>query len=126
MALTNAGTLVELPSSRIPSDFTAVSVSSFADYEYVSTERTLSVLKSTVENADPSTTLLAIIANGTIGINQQVSDLVTAEFDTSNTVTCYAVLTGISSNVESSATTNFYTDTAMSYICKVKFYVKSS
>ncbi len=126
MALTNEGTLVQLPSSRTPSDFTAVAVSSFSDYEYESTERTLSVLKSTVENSDPSTTLLAVISNATIGINKQVTDLVTAEFDTSNTVTCYAVLTGIKSNVESSATTDFYTDTAMSYICTVRFYVKSA
>ena len=126
MALTNAGTLVELPSSRVPSDFTAVAVSSFTDYEYESTTRTLSVLKSTVEDSDPATTLLAIIANASIGINKQVSDLVTAEFDVTNTVTCFAVLTGIDSNVAASADNDFYTDTAMSYLCTVKFYVKSA
>ena len=125
MALTNSGTLVQLPTSRVPSDFTAVAVSSFTDYEYQSTTRTLSVLKSTVQDADPATTLLAIIANATIGINKQVFDLVTAEFDTYNTVTCYAILTGIDSNVAASASNDFYTDTAMSYSCTVNFYVKS-
>ena len=125
MALTNAGTLVQLPTSRVPSDFTAVAVSSFTDFEYQSTTRTLSVLKSTVQDADPSTTLLAIISNATIGINKQVTDLVTAEFDTTNTVTCYAILTGIDSNQAASASNDFYTDTAMSYLCTVKFYVKS-
>ena len=126
MALTNAGTLVQLPSSRIPSDYTLPTVSSFTDWEYESSERTLTVLKSTVENSDRSTTLANILANATIGINKQVTDLVTAEFDVTNTVTCYAVLTGIDSNVAASGSNDFYTDTAMSYSCTVKFYVKSA
>jgi hypothetical protein len=53
MALINAGTLVQLPTSRVPLDFTAVAVSSFTDFEYESTTRTLSILKSTVQDADP-------------------------------------------------------------------------
>ena len=126
MALTNAGTLVQLPSSRIPSDYTLPTVSSFTDWEYESSERTLTVLKSTVENSDRSTTLANILANATIGTNKQVTDLVTAEFDVTNTVTCYAVLTGIDSNVAASGSNDFYTDTAMSYLCPVKFYVKSA
>jgi hypothetical protein len=126
MALTNAGTLVQLPSSRIPSDYTLPTVSSFTDWEYESSERTLTVLKSTVEDSDRSTTLANILANATIGINKQVTDLVTAEFDVTNTVTCYAVLTGIDSNVAASGSNDFYTDTAMSYSCTVKFYVKSA
>ena len=126
MALTNAGTLVQLPSSRIPSGYTLPTVSSFTDWEYESSERTLTVLKSTVQNSDRATTLANILANATIGINKQVSDLVTAEFDVTNTVTCYAVLTGIDSNVAASGSNDFYTDTAMSYSCTVKFYVKSA
>lgn len=126
MALTNAGTLVQLPSSRIPSGYTLPTVSSFNDWEYESSERTLTVLKSTVQNSDRATTLANILANATIGINKQVSDLVTAEFDVTNTVTCYAVLTGIDSNVSASGSNDFYTDTSMSYSCTVKFYVKSA
>jgi hypothetical protein len=126
MALTNAGTLVQLPTSRIPSGYTLPTVSSFSDYEYASTERTLSVLKSTVENATRATTLANILADATIGINKQVTDLVTAEFDVTNTVTCYAVLTGIDSNQAASGSNDFLTDTAMSYSCNVKFYVKSA
>lgn len=126
MALTNAGTLVQLPSSRIPSGYTLPTVSSFSDWEYESSERTLSVLKSTVENSNKATTLANILANATIGINKQVTDLVNAEFDVTNTVTCYAVLTGIDSNQAASGSTDFYNDTAMSYSCKVKFYVKSA
>lgn len=126
MALTHNGTVVQLPSSRTPSDFTAASITTFTDYEYESTERTLSVLKSTVEDSDRSTTLQNIIDNGTIGIDKQVEDLISAEFDVTNTVTSYAVLTMIDSNVAASGTNDFLTDTAMSYTCTVKFYVKSA
>lgn len=125
MALTNAGTLVQLPTSRIPTDYTLPTVSSFTDWEYESSERTLSVLKATVQDSDKATTLANILSNATIGINKQVTDLVTAEFDTSATVTCYTVLTGIDSNQAASSASDFYTDTAMSYTCTVKFYVKS-
>ena len=126
MALTNAGTTVNLPSSRVPSGFTAVAVSTFSDWEQESQVLTLSVLKSTVDNADQATTLLAIISNATIGINKQVTDLVTADWDVTRTVTVYAELTGIDSNVAANGANDFYTDTAMSYSCTVKYYVKAS
>lgn len=127
MALTHNGTVTtQLPSSRVPSDYTHATISTFTDHEYESTERTLTVLKSTVENSDRSTTLLNIIDNVTIGVDKQVEDLITAEFDVTNTVTSYAVITGIDSNQAASGSNDFYTDTAMSYSCTVKFYVKSA
>lgn len=126
MALTHNGTVVQLPSSRIPSDYTLPTVSTFTDHEYVSSSRTLTVLKSTVEDSDKSTTLSNIINNATIGIDKQVEDLISAEFDVTNTVESYAVLTMIDSNQAASGSNDFYTDTAMSYSCTVKFYVKSA
>lgn len=126
MALTHNGTVVQLPTSRVPSGYTLPTVATFTDYEYESTERTLSVLKSTVENSDKATTLQNIIDNATIGIDKQIEDLISAEFDVTNTVTSYAVLTGIDSNQAASGSNDFYTDTAMSYSCTVRFYVKSA
>lgn len=126
MALTHNGTVVQLPSSRVPSDFTAATISTFTDHEYVSSERTLTVLKSTVQNSDAATTLQNIIDNATIGLDKQIEDLITAEFDVTNTVTSYAVWTGIDSNQSPSGSNDFLTDTAMSYSCTVKFYVKSA
>jgi len=126
MALTNAGTTVNMPSSRVPSDFTEVAVSTFDDWEVESQELTLSVLKSTVEDSDPATTLLAIISNGTIGINKQITDLVTDDWDVTRTVTVYAEMTMIDSNQAASTSNDFYTDTAMSYLCTVKYYVKAT
>lgn len=126
MALTHNGTVVQLPLSRVPSDFTAASVSTFTDFEYRSGLRTFSVLKSTVENSDRATTLQNIIDNGTIGIDQQVEALINAEFDVTATVESYAVWSMVDSNQAASGTNDFLTDTAMSYTCTVEFFVKSS
>ena len=126
MALTHNGTVVQLPTSRVPSGYTLPTVSTFTDWEYESSVRTLTVLKSTVENSDKATTLSNIINDATIGIDKQVEDLISAEADVTNTVTSYAVLTGIDSNVAASGSNDFYTDTAMSYSCTVKFYWKSA
>lgn len=126
MALTHNGTVVQLPTSRVPSGYTLPTVSTFTDYEYESSERTLEVLKSTVQNSDRATTLQNIIDNATIGLDKQIEDLISAEFDVTNTVTSYAVLTMIDSNQAASGSNDFYTDTAMSYSCTVKFYVKSA
>lgn len=126
MALTHNGTVVQLPTSRVPSDYTLPTVSTFTDWEYESSVRTLTVLKSTVEDSDRATTLSNIINNATIGLDKQIEDLISAEADVTNTVTSYAVLTGIDSNVAASGSNDFYTDTAMSYSCTVKFYWKSA
>lgn len=126
MALTHNGTVVNLPTSRVPSGYTLPTVSTFTDYEYESSERILTVLKSTVENSDKATTLSNIINNATIGLDKQIEDLISAEFDVTNTVESYAVLTMIDSNQAASGSNDFYTDTAMSYSCTVKFYVKSA
>ena len=126
MALTNNGTVVNLPASRIPSGYTLPTVSTFTDYEYESKDVVLSVLKSTVENATETTTLTNILTNATIGINKQVSDLITADADVSNTVTAYAELKMIDSNQAASGSNDFYNDTAMSYQCTVRFYWKSA
>ena len=126
MALTHNGTVVQLPSSRLPSDYTLPTISTFTDHEYVSSERTLTVLKATVEDSDRATTVQNIINDATIGLDKQIEDLISAEFDVTNTVTSYAVWTGIDSNQAASGSNDFLTDTAMSYSCTVKFYVKSS
>jgi len=125
MAHVHNGTIVQLPASRVPDDYTLPSTSEITDWEYDSGERELSVLKATVEDSDKATTLGNIIDNGTIGIDKQVEDLIAAEFDVTNTVTSYAVLSMIKSNIEASDSTDFYNDTAVSYVCTVRFYVKS-
>lgn len=120
------GTKVSIKSNQIPSDYTAPSVTTFTDHEYTRT-LTLSILKSTVQNADPATTLAAIIANATIGIEKQITDIITADIDTAAvTPTYWANWTSLSSNVVANATSDFLTATAMSYVVTVKVYVKTA
>jgi len=126
MAITNNGTKNSLPSTQLPTGYSRPSVTTFADWEY---KRTLSltVLKSTVENATPATTMANIIANGTIGITQQIDDILAADFLASATVTAYADWTSLTTNyVATTGTDDFLTDTAVSYTCGVTLYVKAA
>lgn len=125
MAVINNGVKLSIPSVLIPSGFTAPVVTEFEDFEY-EREVTLSVLKSTVENASKATTLLNVINNGTIGISKQIEDIVTADYINSNTVTFYADILNITNNQQLSVTSDFFGNVALSYSVKVKFYVKTA
>lgn len=125
MAVINNGVKLSIPSVLIPSGFTAPVVTEFEDFEY-EREVTLSVLKSTVENASKATTLLNVINNGTIGVSKQIEDIVTADYINSNTVTFYADILNITNNQQLSVTSDFFGNVALSYSVKVKFYVKTS
>lgn len=125
MAVVNNGVLLSIPTGLIPTGFTAPAVTTFTDFEY-EREITLSVLKSTVENASKATTLLNIINNGTIGVSKQIEDIVTADYIGSNTVTFYSEITVLSNNQQVSVTSDFFGNVALSYSVKVKFYVKTA
>lgn len=125
MAITNNGTVVTIPTDKLPSGYTKPTVTTFSDYEYYRTA-TLNVDRATVYSATKTTTMANILANGTIGVTKQVTDLVTADFDATNTVTIYADLYDISSNLEVSQTGDFYGNTDDKFVCYVRIYVKAS
>ena len=125
MALTNQGTRVSIPSQLQPADFVAPAVTTFSDEEYVRT-MSLSILKSTVEDADKSTTLLAINANATIGIAKQVDDIMAADYISSNTVDYWIDWTSLRSNIAVSKDSDFLNDTAVSYVVSVDVYIKTA
>lgn len=89
MALTNNGTIVSLPTSQLPSGYSIpTGITTFTDQQWVwKTE--LSVLKSTVENATPSTTMTNIIDDGSVGVDAQVVALVAADFLTAPSTTYF-------------------------------------
>ena len=124
MAITNNGTRVSLPPAKIPTGYTLPTVTAVTDFEYSRT-LTLSVLKATVENATKTTTLTNILGNASIGITKQITDILAADYLATATVTAYAELTDIDSNIVCNPTSDFYNATAVSYICTVKLYVKS-
>ena len=125
MAITNNGCVNSLPASQLPSGYTRPTVTTFTDWEYKRT-LTLSVLKSTVENATRATTMTNIRENGTIGLNKQIVDIIATDFIASETVTTYGDWTTLSNNfVDVTGTGTALTDTAASYTCTVILYVKS-
>lgn|SRR3989338_2419682 len=125
MALDYKGTVVLLGANLIPSGYTVPSVETFTDAEYNS-ELILSVLKSTVEDANPAVTLVNIINDGTIGIEKQVSDILEGDMDvTSNTVEAYVELISITNNVQANLNGDFYGNVPVSYSCKVRVRAKA-
>ena len=126
MAITNNGTQNRLSTTRLPSGYTAPTVTTFSDSEYVSTLN-LTVLKATVESATASTTMTNIIGNATVGITKQIDDILDADYISTQTVTAYADMLTLGTNFDDKgATDDYLKNTASSYTCRVKLYVKTA
>ena len=125
MAIINNGTKNSLIANQVPDDYTRPTVTTFTDYEYLRT-LSLSILKITVDEADPATTMAAIIANATIGITKQVDDILAATFVATKTVTAYSDFTALTTNLTGVLKTDpLLTDALANYVCTVKLYIKS-
>lgn len=125
MAVTKNGTKNSLPDGQLPSGYTRPVVVDFTDYKYVRTV-TLSILKATVENANPVTTMQNIIANATIGCNKQVADIADADFIATGAVVVFSDLVALTTNYASNATGSpTYTAAAPSYLATVNIYIKT-
>ncbi len=126
MAVVDNGVKVSVPEILIPSGAAAQAVTEFTDFKYTR-DLTLSVTKVSVDSSLKSDTFDDIIDEATIGIKKQVLDLITADFDdTANTVTYYTEYLTLKNNQGVSVDTEFYTDTAESYTCTVKVFIKTS
>jgi len=124
MAIVNNGTKVNLGAGQIPSGYTLPVVTDFTDHEY-KRELTLDVLKATVQNADKAITLDNILTDVVIGVNKQVTDILTADLVGTNTVEAFSELVFLGHNVQPTAYSDFLNDTAVSYKVKVVVYVKT-
>lgn len=125
-AITNNGTRNSLAAAKKPAGYTSPTITTFTDYEYVRT-LTLSVLKSTVDEATSAATMTAIFDDGAVGLDAQVVAIVAADFLTTPTVTTWADLIALTHN-EANVTSGdgtWLTDTAVSYVATVKLYVKT-
>lgn len=120
MALTNNGSVVEVNDNKIPSGYTKPTVTTFDDDESKYVNRSISVAKSGVENANEVTTFTAIIA----AITTAVSALITADYDVTNTVAAYAVVKDIVSNAKVGDV--LYTTGVVNYVCTVDIFIKTS
>lgn len=124
MAITNNGTKLKIASGQIPSGFSAPAVTDFSDHEY-KRELILQVDKATVQNADKATTLSNILTDATIGINKQVTDILTADYVGTNDVQAFSELVSLGHNVLPTAQSDFLGNAAVVYKCKVIVYVKT-
>jgi hypothetical protein len=126
MAIVNNGTKNSLTPNELPSGYIRPTVTTFADYEYSRT-LTLNVLKATVEAATGAATMAAIIANATVGITKQIDAILAADYLATATVTAYADLVGLTHNIASiNGAGDYLKNTAVSYVCTVNLYVKTS
>lgn len=124
MAITNNGTKLKIASGQIPTGFVAPAVSDFNDAEYTR-ELSIDVPRATVQNADKSITLANILNNATVGVNKQVTDLITADYVGTNNVQVFSELHFLGHNVSADAYSDFLGSAAMVFRCKVKVYVKT-
>lgn len=127
MATSPQGTKVSIPAGQVPDDFTAPAVTTFTDSEYSRTFN-LTVDKTTVQNADQATTLLAIIENATVGIEKQIDDIMAADFDDAAlTVTYYIDLVKLSTNqTPETPSSGFLTNASVDYEARVNVYIKTA
>lgn len=125
MALAAQSTKISLDSTKTPSGFTDPGGSNLSNSSPTYLNLSLSVLKSTVENATKATTFDNIRDDVTIGIEKQVADLLTANIENViQTVTYNIDWKDISLNQKFSS--EFYSNVAASYICTVDVYINIS
>ena len=125
--LSNKGTVVSMKTSELPVGYVKPTVVTFTDEEYKFI-KDFSVLKVTVDNATKITTMDNIIADATIGITKQITDMVTADYDiVANTVDVWAEILDMKLNADgANPDDDFYNDTVISYVVTVRYYVKTS
>lgn len=124
MALTFRGTINSLKSGQLPTGYVRPTVvkTTAPNFEF---ERTLTILKATVENATKSTTMTNIIGNATIGIDKQISDEIGNFFDDGlKTIEAHAELVSITHNLRAlKGNDPWLGTTAISYTVVVKVFV---
>lgn len=125
-AITLNGTKNSLPAGQLPSGYTRPAVTSFTDFKYMRV-LTINVSKDSVQNASASTTMTNIFTHANVGINHQITTILAADFNSSATVTAYGDLIELNTNMKDvSGGSVALTNTAVSYVCKVILYIKTS
>ena len=124
MALAAQATKISLDTTKTPSGFTDPGGSNLSNSAPTYTNLSLSVLKATVENSTKATTFDNIRDDVTIGIEKQVTDLLTNDMDITATITYNIDWKDIRNN--QIFTEEFYSDVAASYVAIVDVYINVS
>jgi hypothetical protein len=121
MAIVNRGVKVNVDSDFLPVGYNKPAVTIFTDYEYIRKNILLTVAKSAVENANPVTTMTALVA----ALVTAMAAAVDVDFDiVANTVTIYGTLEEITTNFNLAGVE--YTNGAINYIGRVTIYIKTA
>lgn len=125
MALTYNGTRVDIASSSLPSGYTKPTVTTFTDYEGQYKQVSFTIAKSAVENATATTTMANIIT----ALNTAADAYLTADLDTTNTITAYGIAKTITTNTDDPDDERFTTtatSAALDYIIVVDLFFKTA
>lgn len=126
MALTfNGVDTASLSSLKKPTGFTDPTVTPVTGDTLWTWENIITVDRDTVKNPDRPTTLDNILDDVSVGLNTQCEAIAGQLENTTNTVEAYAVLVDVDNNIDSKdPSSDFYTDEADVYVCKVIIYAK--
>ena len=121
MAIINAGTVVELGSPFLPVGYVKPTVVIFEDAQWESKTRTVTVLKSVTENADPIIGLTDLVT----AVESAIDVILANDYISTNTVDAYGVFKSVSTTLDVK-NDGLYNTTAVSYVCIVDIFVKVS
>ena len=120
MAVVYNGTLNKLPAGQLPDGYVRPTVTIVTPVTYVTVNRKISINKVTVEDANPITTMDAIIA--------EIASKLTEELNVtyiSNDVTGYGVMNTLTSNYTPELGDDAWLkDIAPVYLAEVTMYIK--
>ena len=123
MAITLNGTQNALPADRLPSGYTAPVVTTIPDFMWRYDVQIPLVFSTTATTSNPVTTMTAIVS----GTNTAVQAILTADYLSTATVTAFAVINDITTNLALPTTTSttYLTNVTPSYLVNTTIFVKA-
>lgn len=120
MAITLNGTLNGLPPDRLPVGYTPPTVTVISDYHWRYDLQIPLVFSTTATTSNQVTTMTAIVS----GTNTAVSAILAADYLSTATVTAYAIINDLNTNLNPASTT-YLTNVTPSYLVSVTIFVKA-
>ena len=120
MAIVVNGTVNNIPAEKLPIGYTLPTVTTIPDFHYRYDVVIPLVFSSTATT--PAYSTMTAIVNGT---NTAVINLLALDFLATATVTAYAVINSIDTNLNPSSSTYLLSSTTPSYLVSTTIFVKA-
>jgi len=122
MAVVYTGTRNLIAASQLPTGYVRPVVA--ANTKEYTFNLSLSVLKVTVDESTASDTMTAIFENATIGLDKQILDLITADYDNTQTVVGFGECNILTTNLRGiTGSDDWLTDAVVNYLATVEVFV---